>query len=231
MDNLRERAKIIYIRSGCTKGASEIAKELQLSTNTVKSWKRRDHWNDDKHAVKPQKRKKGDKLPKGGQPGNKHAVYSDHAGNQNAVKTGEYARIMFGDLTEKEKALLEALPDDKREIMRGDLQILTVRENRMLQRIETIRAAADRSGLVRDSVTMTALGTTIVDRSAIEKIMRIEEALTRVRAEKQKILNALNDYELRKEALQLERERKAASLPSDMQLTVFYDYGEQEDGS
>lgn len=229
MDDLRKRAKVIYIRSGCTKGTTEIAKSLHVSPSTVRSWKRRDQWDADKHAVKPHS--KSEKRSKGGQPGNKNAAYSDHAGNQNAVKTGEYARIMFDDLSEKEKALLEALPDDRREIMHNDLQILTIREKRMLQRIEDIMAAKDAHSLVRDSVTVSPMGKTTVDRSAIERIMRIEEALTRVRAEKQKILNALNDYELRKEALQLERERETGSAPSDTQLTIIYNYGESEDDS
>ena len=39
--NSRERAKIIYLRSGRKKSLQQIAKEIGASYDTVKSWKRR----------------------------------------------------------------------------------------------------------------------------------------------------------------------------------------------
>ena len=218
----REKAKLIYLRSGCKKSLQQIAKEIGTSYDTVKSWKRRDRWDDDpkatpKGANAPASAPKNApadaperKNKRGGQPGNKNAVYGGGGGpppgNQNAVTTGEYARILFTDLTDEERALLAAMPDNTVDLMKNDLALLCVREKRMLHRIQELQESAQ-NGMVYSEITNrttqqtrangaeTTESTYTTVAPAIDRIGDIEEALTRLRREKQRIINALNDYE------------------------------------
>lgn len=236
----RERARIIYLRSGCKKSLQLIAKEIGVSYDTVKSWKRRDKWDDDpkatpKGANAPAPAPEG--APKKGAPkGNKNAVYANRMGNQNAVTTGEYARLLFSDLSEDERALLASIPDCTTDLMRHDLALLCVREKRMLERIASIQRSADNeTGLiyseitshhsthVRNGNTDTTDTTDTTVAPAIDRIRDIEEALTRVRREKQRIITALNELEIKRKQLELEEERIAfttGKLDSDAMPTI-----------
>lgn len=220
----RGKAKLMYLRSGCKKSLQLIAKEIGASYDTVKSWKRRDRWDDDpkatpKGANAPASapKKAPDDAPeqkrkRGAQPGNKNAVYGDGGGppegNQNAFTTGEYARILFTDLTDEERALLAAMPDNTVDLMKNDLALLCVREKRMLRRIQELQQTSQ-NGMVYSEITNRSTtqtrgnnGNTETTEStyttvapAIDRIGDIEEALTRLRREKQRIINALNEYE------------------------------------
>ena len=125
--------------------------------------------------------KKGEskaKRTRGGQPGNRNAVGNRGGappGNQNAVTTEEYTHLLFSDLTAEEQALIAAVPQDTNTLMRHDLSLLCVRERRMLARIAALQRMKQ---------------TTIV----LDKIGNIEEGLTRVRREKQRIIAAINDH-------------------------------------
>lgn len=220
----REKAKLMYLRSGCKKTLQLIAKEIGASYDTVKSWKRRDRWDEDPKATPkgapapgnaPKNAPDGapaQKRSRGGQPGNKNAVYGSGGrppeGNQNAFTTGEYARILFTDLTDEERALLAAMPDNTVDLMKNDLALLCVREKRMLRRIQELQESAQ-NGMVYSEITNrnttqtrgangnseTTESTYTTIAPAIDRIGDIEEGLTRLRREKQRIINALNEYE------------------------------------
>lgn len=221
--NPRERARLMYLRSGCKKSLQTISEEIGVSLNTVKSWKRRDKWDEDPKAVPkvapatapatadaPENAPKS-KRKKGGQPGNKNAVHNQGGGpmgNQNAVTTGEYARLLFSDLSDDERRLMESVPECTVDLMRRDLALLCVREKRMLARIDGLvkNAKADMmyneittfdSTVTRGKGKETTSSRTTSITPVIDRIGDIEEALTRVRREKQRIINALNDYELK----------------------------------
>ncbi len=97
------------------------------------------------------------------------------------------------------------MPTDKESLLLHEIQLLTVREKRMLQRIEDVRAAAEH-GEGGEPVP----GMTVVKRqSGIDKdketdlkeyhgklgqIQAIEEALTRVQARKQKAIDSLHRF-------------------------------------
>ena len=217
----RERARLIYLRSGCKKSLPTIAKEIGVSYDTVKSWKRRDKWDEDPKAVShgapapapaPEDAPENAPAPKrkrGGQPGNRNAVGNSGGGppgNQNAVTTGEYASILFSDMTDEERALISSIPECTVDLMRNDLALLCVREKRMLARIASLQSSAE-NGMIYSAITnrhstntrsgaqtdTETTDTTVAP--AIDRIGDIEEALTRLRREKQRIINALNDYE------------------------------------
>lgn len=209
----REQARSIYLQSGCT--LQLIAEKIGVSASTVRSWKRRDKWD-------AQKRKRG------AQPGNKNALYARREGNQNAVTTGEYARISFSDLSDDEHALLAAIPTSTDDLMRCDLALLCVREKRMLARIAQLQRSVDMySNITSTHTTRTRSGTTDTTATtvapAIDRIRDIEEALTRVQREKQRIITALNELEIKRKQLELEEERIAfttGKLDSDAMPTI-----------
>ena len=170
----RERARIIYLRSGCKKSLQQISREIGVSYDTVKSWKRRDKWDESPKAV--QGAKKGADAPenapgsapknapesapekkrkRGGQPGNKNALFNSSGGpigNQKAVTTGEYASILFSDMTDEERALISSIPECTVDLMRNDLALLCVREKRMLARIASLQSSSE-NGMIYSEIT------------------------------------------------------------------------------
>ena len=255
----RDRARLIYLRSGCKKSLQQIAKEIGVSYDTVKSWKRRDKWGSASAAESganppaPAPENAPDNAPKpqrkrGGQPGNKNAVMNRGGppiGSQNAMTTGEYARLLFSDLSDDERVLIASIPEGTIDLMRHDLALLCVREKRMLARIAAIQRDSE-NGMIYTEITShnstntrsgsetttTSTDTTIAP--AIDRIGNIEEALTRVRREKQRILSAINEYELKQAQLNMEKERHERQYGSSDEdgssITIIYDYGDEESG-
>ena len=254
----RERARLIYLRSGCKKSLPTIAKEIGVSYDTVKSWKRRDKWDEDPKAVShgapapapaPEDAPKNAPAPKrkrGGQPGNRNAVGNSGGGppgNQNAVTTGEYARLLMSDLSDDERALIASIPECTIDLMRHDLALLCVRERRMLGRIARLQESAENdmiyseitshhSDHVKNGNTDTTDTTDTTIAPVIDRIGDIEESLTRVRREKQRIIAAINDYEIKHSQLSMEQERHERQYGSGDEdgrsITIVYDYGDGE---
>lgn len=189
----------------------DIAEKYGVSLSAVKSWAAR-YWkkegrNQDKKKSQPKKKKVATRT-KGAQPENRNAAGhggTGPPGNKNALKTGEFEALFFHALEPEERHLIEAMPTDKESLLLHEIQLLSVRERRMMQRIEDVRTAAER-GEDGESVT----GMTIVKRkSGIDKdketdlkecqgklgqIQAIEDALTRVQARKQKAIDSLHRF-------------------------------------
>jgi len=127
---------------------------------------------------------------KGGQPGIKNAVGNKGGAapekNKNAVKTGEFEALFFDALEEDEK------------------QLLTVRERRMLKRIEGLKCAvadqteekaSDMTVVKYKSGTEKDKWTDLVEYTGVlGQIQAVEDALTRVQARKQKAIDSLHRY-------------------------------------
>ena len=142
------------------------------------------------------------------------AVAPEH--NKNAVTTGEFETLLFDCLDPEERQLAKAVPEDKTQLLLQEIQLLTVRERRMLKRIELLRKSADEKGtaIYGDS------GMTVVSRKiGIEKdqktdlleyqgklgqIQSVEDALTRVQARKQRAIEALHKFGYDDARLELE---------------------------
>jgi uncharacterized protein YjcR len=191
----------------------DIAEKYGVTINTVKSWKTRYQWSkDNKKGVHT----KSEKVctQKGGQPGNKNAVGNKGGAppkeNKNAVKTGEFETLFFDALEEDEKKLIGMVQLDKEQLLLQEIQLLTVRERRMLKRIEDIKqAAADQ--IESDAPGMTAVKYRIgIDENTTEytgilgQIQAVEDALTRVQARKQKAIDSLHRYGYDDARLELE---------------------------
>lgn len=218
-DKRIEQAKAMYLKG---MKLVEIASQLNLPEGTVRSWKNRYKWDCN---VAKEKRNVA-KRKKGGQPGNQNATGPPE--NKNAVKTGEFEALFFDCLDPEEKRLTEMVTPDKEQLLLQEIQLLTVRERRMLKRIEMLKnmeqPTADENIEPEEQVPagMSVTGY----RSGIEKgkptvlkeyegilgqIQSIEDALTRVQARRQRAIEALHkfgydDARLELAAMQLEFE-------------------------
>ena len=192
-----EKAKDMYL-----KGVKlvEIASQLNLPEGTVRRWKCTHKWDSERSDKKSERSER----KKGGQPGNKNST--GPPGNKNAVKTGEFETLFFDTLNPEELQLAETIGLDKEQLLLQEIQLLTVREYRMLHRIEALKDAETQQNEDEKSPP----GMTVVKYTdGLEKgdctelkeyagilgqIQQIEDALTRVQAKKQKAIEAIHKF-------------------------------------
>ena len=181
--------------------------------------------------------------------GNRNAVYGGAPkGNQNRLSTGEHVRIAYDTLTDAEKVVFHQAVHavevgDYTGQTSTNLAILIVREQRMLRMVEELRRRSERGMIIDESVSGTNTAGTgqnalrsshqsATVKPVEDRILKIEEALTRVQQTKQKILDSLRDFALRDDQMDMERGRYerefGAPDGSDEGLTIVYDYGEDE---
>lgn len=198
--------RIEQAKAMCLKGMKlvEIASQLNLPEGTVRSWKNRYKWDCN---VAKEKRNVA-KRKKGGQPGNQNATGPPE--NKNAVKTGEFEALFFDTLDVDEQKLIQTVQPDKEQLLLQEIQLLTVRERRMLKRIDQLRMLERQDPTSNSDSETVPPGMSVTEYSSgIEKgkltelkkyegilgqIQSIEDALTRVQARKQKAIETLHKF-------------------------------------
>lgn len=195
-DERIEQAKAMYLKG---MKLVEIASQLNLPEGTVRRWKSTHKWDSERSD---KNNERSDKKSRGGQPGNKNAT--GPPGNKNAVTTGEFETLLFDCLDPEEKQLAAAVPNDKEQLLFQEIQLLTVRECRMLKRIENLRQAdfttvSRKSGIEKGKMTDLS-----EDRATLGQIQNIEDALTRVQARKQAAIDSLHRFGVDDARLQIE---------------------------
>lgn len=172
----------------------EIARKLDVPEGTVRRWKHTYKWDNERSKKNSERSDNSQGAP----PGNKNAVGnkggSAPKGNKNAVKTGEFEKIFFDTLAEEEKKLINILPVDKETLLFQEIKLLTVRERRMLKRIEELRSlnftvVKRREGTEKDKYTDLE-----EHQATLGQIQSIEDALTRVQARKQRAIETLHKF-------------------------------------
>ncbi len=230
-DPHREEALRLYLDSRGKKSLQCIADELGLSKSTVASWKIRDNWEAIlKSSVR--KRRSQTSSANGGQKsghyGNtnaagKRADVSNFMGNHNALKHGRYEQIKYDTMDEDERALMDATAEqlDPIIIQKRLIQEIEIRERRMYHRIKQLRevSEADPDGFVADftsveqNVNKNARGDNknILIRktktNGLDKIQKIEIALTSVQKQKQAAILALHKLEEDQKTRSVEQEK------------------------
>lgn len=203
-DERQEQAKELFLQG---MKLIDISKALEVPVGTIRSWKKRYNW-DKKSNATLHKRKRNVAKAKGGQPGNQNAI-GNHGGaapegNKNAVTTGEFETLLFDCLEPEEKQLAAAVPNDKEQLLFQEIQLLTVRERRMLKRIENLRqedftTVSRKSGIEKGKMTDLS-----EDRATLGQIQNIEDALTRVQARKQAAIDSLHRFGVDDARLEIE---------------------------
>lgn len=214
----RDKAYAIYIEHGGNITNREIASILQEDEKVIAVWKSRDKWNVVQQSPESCTTKK-----KGGQPDNQNAKgHGAPKQNKNAVKTGEFETLFFDALEPEERLLAETIQLDKEQLLLQEIQLLTVRERRMLKRIANIKDTIDYAddGTVIENMTIVSIKAGIEKgqptdlkeyQGKLGQIQAIEDALTRVQARKQSCIDSLHKYgyddaRLEIEAMKLELE-------------------------
>lgn len=214
---MNENAKLAYEDYKKGMKYKEIAEKHKVSISTVKSWASR-YWK--QKGCNP-KEKVSTKKKKGAPIGNKNAT--GPPGNKNAVTTGEFENIFFDTLEKDELNLIKSIELEKRKLLEQEIQLLTVRERRMLKRIDDLKKSKE---VVIDTETHGTQGDSEVSlvnyESTLNKIQNIEEALTRVQDKKQKAIDTLHKFEMDelkanidKEKLELEKYKTLGDEDSD----------------
>lgn len=199
----RDKAFEIYKQHGGKITNREIAAQLDEDEKVIAVWKSRDKWN----VVQQTKKKRCTTKTRGGQPGNRNAAGhggTGPPGNKNAVKTGEFESLFFNTLSTDEQYLIDIMPEDKEWLLLQEIQLMTVREHRMLQRICDLGRAAEDN---EDTKTKGMLAvkckkgendygpTSETEYTGVlGQIQSVEDALTRVQARKQKAIDSLHRF-------------------------------------
>jgi len=103
----------------------------------------------------------------------------------NALKGGEYEAIWFDHLTEPEKVEYHKIRTDSLPQIDEEIKLITIREKRMMGRIEKLLAAGDMT-IVEETSTSKEVSTKAT--GTLGQVQAIEEALTRVQARKRELL-------------------------------------------
>jgi len=223
-DPNRNKAFEIYKEHAGKIDLVEIASQLNISPGTVRGWKSKDAWDKNLNGTL-QKNTERSKRKRGGQPGNKNAEGHGGTGppeNKNALKTGEFETLFFDCLEPDEQKLIQAVQPDKEQLLLQEIQLLTVRERRMLKRIESLKLLEQPPDPEEQDGEFgkTPSGMSVTKyKSGMEKgkptilkeyegilgqIQSIEDALTRVQARRQRAIETLHKFGYDDAHLQLE---------------------------
>ncbi len=146
----RDEAFEIYKKNNGEITLREIAKQLDVPEKSISGWKVKDKWNDkingvlhkNKQSTPKQKEKKTNKKisKKCSDKAKSGWVKEEYpkmkrVNNKNAITTGEFETLFFDTLDEDELILVNNIQVEKRKLLEQEIQLLTVRERRMLKRI------------------------------------------------------------------------------------------------
>ena len=206
----RDKAFEVWRDGNKTIPLKNIAKQLGVAETLVRKWKCQDNW-DEKINSNVTNQTKGNVTKKGAPKGNKNSVgHGAPKDNKNAVTTGAYETIWMDCLTDEEKVLCETINTDTLAQVNEDLRLITIRERRMMERIRRLmdgltekerkvlhelqtqknpvevydeKTASSKVVMVPETkLVITEI--TETEYRAIDDILKLEEALTRVQDKK-----------------------------------------------
>ncbi len=136
--------------------------------------------------------------------------------NKYAVTTGEYESILFDDVFDDKELEIFNKPTDVYAELELELRYWNTREYRMLRRIKRLQET--KGNMSVSSVTKLESetegqfeGTTksieTVAKNTSEEILKIEEALTRVQANKLKVIERIHKFDFDRTKLEIEQQR------------------------
>lgn len=218
----RDAAKAEYLARKARGGQVDLrrlADDLGVKYQTLRNWKSADEWE-----------KAAAKKKRGGQPGNQNSTGHKNAagshkgapaGNKNAEKDGAYSTIFFNMLTEAEQELVDQTPLESRKALEHEMQILKLREHRILTKIAEYEAAPEDELYLTSVLDMrepAGRGQSKVDGarqqmgmyskdSAFARILKLQDALYKVQGRIAKIADSFRALEENEKRLELDRAR------------------------
>lgn len=116
--------------------------------------------------------------------------------NKNAVTTGERESIVFDSLEEDEKDLLNQIELNRLKQLDNEIKLTDIRLRRMMNRIAKL--AKDDMTTIKTELKIDDFGpeTKEIKQDTLSQIQNIEEAITRVQAQKLKLLKEGHNIEM-----------------------------------
>ena len=211
----------MYKESNGQMPLKDIAAALGVKEGTVRSWKNRDNWDATLHpnkcnVAKDKKQKKPTKTKAYNMTKESYPLQA-RPNNKNAVSTGEYERIMFDTMDETELQLIKTIEENKKDLLIKEIQLLTVRERRMLKRIKDL---SEKEMEVVREIERGEDETEIESENTLLQIQNIEEALSRVQEKKLKAIDSLHKYEIDESKFELELMKFEAAALKDLDTST-----------
>ena len=204
-DPSRDKAFEIYKKNAGDIDLVEIASQLNLPEGTVRRWKSTHKWENERSDKKSER---SEKRKRGAQPGNKNSS-GGPPGNKKAVTTGEFETLLFDCLEPEEKQLAAAVQLDKEQLLLQEIQLLTVRERRMLKRIDNLKHAADAQTASRYDLEVPPGMTAVSYKGGVEKgkvtdMVEHKGTLGQIQSQKQRAIETLHRFGYDDARLELE---------------------------
>lgn len=210
-----------------------LAEKTGISINTIKSWIKRDKARKASAGKDASQSKKGasPNKKKGAPVGNKNAKGNRGGAaplrNHNAEKHGAYSKVYWDTLDDEEFILIDSMDDDAELHLISQLQMFSVRERRLMQRIRQYKEVDEKNhGLAVKSVSekkvvedvVNSKGEPIGDgkfkkssemtvtntEAVINSIMTLEAELTKIQRAKTKAIETLSKLRLEKTRMKSE---------------------------
>ena len=216
----RDKAFQLWIESQGRKSLQDIAAELGVKPEQVRSWKHADQWDaQTKKVTLPNGKGHVVKRKQGGQRGNRNAVGNNGGapvGNKNNFRHGAYERVMAG-LMETDEA--EIFKDEETGLsieaeLRQTLASLNAKEVRLMKHIARVRKAMDPKAFLESTSEEHRVGDemsfdsdSVFKVSPFEALTKLEAELDKVQGRKIKVLAQLDAIQVSRERLNLEKKR------------------------
>lgn len=131
----RDKARQIWLDSGGTMTAREVAEKVGAKPEQVRKWKSLDNWTAALEAQKPPRKR-------GGQPGNKNAAGAGAPmGNKNAETHGAYSAVRIADLPPEQREYIEGITLETEANMLTELRLLIAKEADLQNKIAALEGA------------------------------------------------------------------------------------------
>ena len=203
MADVKDKAYELYKQG---KKYKEISQALGVPESTIKSWASR-YWKSDKVATKKRKKLQPNekkvatkKKKKSSAPGDNVNRGGAPLHNTNALKHGGYSAIFWDTLTEEEQAMIEEYHSDEEMMMIDEIKLLTVRERRLMQIINSYKG--DSKQLTVSTINTKKTSDKKETQTFVESngniVMRLENELTNVQSKKTKAIEMLNKLRISK---------------------------------
>ena len=216
----RDKAFQLWIESQGQKSLQDIAAELGVKPEQVRSWKHADKGDAQTQKVAlPNGKGHVVKRKQGGQRGNRNAVGNNGGapvGNKNNFRHGAYERVMAG-LMETDEA--EIFKDEETGLsieaeLRQTLAGLNAKEVRLMKHIAQVRKDMDPNAFLTSSSEEHRVGDemsfdsdSVFKVSPFEALTKLEAELDKVQGRKIKVLAQLDAIQVSRERLNLEKKR------------------------
>lgn len=196
--NNRQVAKNLWINTKGKMKTKEIAEKVGVSVSQIRKWKCEDKWKLELECRKAKSSKKTNKI------NDVNTILSLNA-------DGTYETIMFDTLSDTEKTLINSINDNRIKLLQDELSILTVREYRMMKRIQQLQDKASMISSLQNKQVKDGSGTLMTEEvstnslSTFEALNKLEEALNKIQEKKIKAIESICKLEIEYERLRIEK--------------------------